>query len=141
MTHAPDKSAITLLIVDDHPVLREGIAAMVAVQPDIILLGEASTADEAVALFLSLGPDVTLVDIQMADADGIAAIRQIRAAQPAARILVLTAIGGEAETLDALRAGAAGYLLKPALRRELIDAIRAAHEGRSAPAPRSRADG
>ncbi|MEK7456325.1 MAG: response regulator transcription factor [Pseudomonadota bacterium] len=126
---------IRLLIVDDHPMLRAGVAAVISVQPDMQLVGEVSTAEEGVACFRSLRPDVTLMDIQMPGMGGVEAIGQIRAHSPDARILVLTTYAGDAQALRALRAGAAGYLLKSSLRRELVDAIRAVAEGRRALAP------
>lgn len=135
MTTTSTTKRIRLLIVDDHPMLREGVGAVLAAQPDMELVGEASTAEEGVALFRALQPDVTLMDIQMPGMDGVQAIELIRSEAPNAHILVLTTYDGDAQALRALRAGAAGYLLKSSLRRQLIDAIRAVHEGRRAIAP------
>lgn len=123
------------MIVDDHPMLREGVDAVIGAQPDMELVGEASSAEEGVELFTQLSPDVTLMDIQMPGMDGVEAIEHIRARAPDARILVLTTYAGDVQALRALRAGAAGYLLKSSLRRELIDAIREVHGGRRAVAP------
>jgi DNA-binding NarL/FixJ family response regulator len=120
---------IRVLIVDDHAVVREGIAALLGRQPDMVAVGEASDGDEAVALFGKLAPDVTLMDIQMDRTGGIEAIQQIRRASPSARILVLTTYPGDAQVVRAIRAGAAGYLLKNCIRKELLDAIRSVHDG------------
>ena len=121
---------ITILIADDHPMLREGVAAVLQLQPDMQLVGEASTGAEALDLFRRLRPDVTLMDLQMPDMNGIAAIEAIRQEAPNAKIVVLTTYDGDVQAVRALRAGAAGYLLKASLRRELIDAIREVHAGR-----------
>ncbi len=120
---------IRVLIVDDHAVVREGIAALLGRQPDMMAVGEASDGDEAVALFRELAPDVTLMDIQMGRMGGIEAIEQIRRTSPEAKILVLTTYPGDAQVVRAIRAGAAGYLLKNCIRKELLDAIRAVHAG------------
>ncbi|MEW5687892.1 MAG: response regulator transcription factor [Pseudomonadota bacterium] len=135
MTASPASDRIRLLIVDDHPMLREGVGAVIAAQTDMQVVGEASSAEEGLTLFDALRPDVTLMDIQMPGMDGVEAIERIRAGTPDARILVLTTYAGDAQALRALRAGAAGYLLKSSLRRELIDAIRAVHGGQRAVAP------
>ena len=121
---------ITILIADDHPMLREGVAAVLQLQPDMQLVGEASTGAEALDLFRRLRPDVTLMDLQMPDMNGIAAIEAIRQEAPNAKVVVLTTYDGDVQAVRALRAGAAGYLLKASLRRELIDAIREVHAGR-----------
>lgn len=121
---------IRILIVDDHPILREGIASLLDDQPDMVLVGEAADGHEAVARFRALKPDVTLMDIQMPGATGTQAIATIRAQDPQARILVLTTYAGEAQAARALKAGASGYLLKSSLRKELIEVIRAVHAGR-----------
>jgi DNA-binding NarL/FixJ family response regulator len=122
-------ASIRVLIVDDHAVVREGIAALLGRQPDMMAVGEASDGDEAVALFRELAPDVTLMDIQLGRMGGIEAIEQIRRTSPDARILVLTTYPGDAQVVRAIRAGAAGYLLKNCIRKELLDAIRAVHAG------------
>jgi DNA-binding NarL/FixJ family response regulator len=121
---------IKILAVDDHAVLREGIAAIIQAEPDMILAGEASDGAAAVELFRSLRPDVTLMDLQMPGLSGVEAIKAIRQEYPGARIVVLTSFGGDKLALDAIKAGASGYLLKGALRRELLDTIRSVHAGR-----------
>lgn len=121
---------IRILLVDDHPILRDGIAAILDVQSDMVVVGEAADGTGAVASWRNLRPDVTLMDLQMPGGDGVTAIRAIRAEHSAARILVLTTYGGDAQALDAIKAGASGYLLKSAVRKELLDTIRAIHAGR-----------
>jgi DNA-binding NarL/FixJ family response regulator len=127
---APTGSAIRILIVDDHPMLREGVAAVLDLQPDMELVGEAGNGAEAIARFRELRPDVTLMDLQMPGVSGLEAIETIRAEFPTARIVVLTTYAGDAQALRALKAGATGYLLKSTLRRELLDTIRNVHAGR-----------
>ena len=126
---------IRVLIVDDHAIVREGIAALLGRQPDMVAVGEASDGAEAVARFRELAPDVTLMDMQMGDMGGVEAIEQIRRVSPDARILVLTTYPGDAHVVRAIRAGAAGYLLKNCIRKELLDAIRAVHAGRRTMSP------
>jgi DNA-binding NarL/FixJ family response regulator len=121
---------IRILAVDDHPLLRDGIAAMIAAQAEMTLVGEASNGQEAVALFRRLHPDVTLMDLQMPDMNGLEAIREIRSGSPAARIIVLTTYPGDAQAVQALKAGAGGFLLKSSIRKELVEAIRTVHSGR-----------
>lgn len=121
---------IRILIADDHPILRDGVAALLAGEPDMLLVGEASDGAEAVQSYAALRPDVTLMDLQMPGMGGVAAIRAIRAQHPRARILVLTTYDGDAQAAEALRAGAAGFLLKTTLRRELLETIRTIHAGR-----------
>jgi DNA-binding NarL/FixJ family response regulator len=117
------------LTVDDHPLLREGIAAVVQRQPDMQIVGEAGNGLEAVARFRELSPCVTLMDLQMPEMDGAHAITEIRAQAPQARILVLTTFKGDAHAWRALKAGAVGYLLKGSLRTDLLAAIRSVHAG------------
>ncbi|KQY29430.1 LuxR family transcriptional regulator [Caulobacter sp. Root1455] len=130
MTAAPAGQPIRVLVVDDHPMLREGVAAVLALQPDMVLVGEAENGAEALARYRDLRPDVTLMDLQMPGMSGLEAIEAIRAEFPAARIVVLTTYAGDVQALRALKAGATGYLLKGALRRELLDTIRNIHAGR-----------
>ena len=124
------KNIIHILTVDDHPLLREGIAAILGLQPDMRLIGEAEDGTQAIKIFRELRPDVTLMDLQMPILNGVETIGRIRRDFPDARIIVLTTYAGDVQALRAMRAGAAGYLLKGALRRDLLDAIRAVHGGR-----------
>ncbi|MDP5277470.1 response regulator transcription factor [Sphingomonas sp. DG1-23] len=121
---------IRILIVDDHPLLREGVAAILEDWRDISVVGEAGDGAEAVEQFRILQPDVTLMDLQMPGMNGLEAIMAIRADFPQARILVLTTYAGDAQAVRALKAGATGYLLKSSLRTEMLDAIRNVHRGR-----------
>jgi len=122
-------SPIRVLAVDDHPLLREGIAALIGSQADMRLVGEAGSASEALEKFRATRPDVTLMDLQMPDGSGIDAIIAIRAECPGARIIVLTTYGGDALAGRALRAGAQAYLLKGCVRKELLETIRKVHGG------------
>ena len=123
-------ATIRLLAVDDHPLLRDGIASVIEGQPDMELVAEAANGIEAVDLCLSLRPDITLMDIQMPLMNGIDATIAIRQAWPEARIVVLTTYKGDVQARRALEAGAAGYLLKSMLRRELVDTIRDVQSGK-----------
>jgi len=122
-------SLIRILAVDDHPMLREGIAALLASQSDMKLVGEASTGREALEQFRKHRPDLTLMDLQMPDMDGIEAMVAICSEFPEARIIVLTTYKGDVQVLRALKAGARAYLLKGLLRKELLETIRAVHAG------------
>ena len=123
-------SRIRIVVVDDHPLLRAGIAAVVNAEPDMVLVGEATRGDEAVTLFRSMHPDITLMDLQMPGMSGLDAIREIRSGTPSARIIVLTTYPGDAQASGALKAGAAGFLLKSSVRKDLLQAIRVVHSGR-----------
>ncbi len=125
------QGTIRILVVDDHPVLREGVAAILETQPDMVLVGEACDGREAVSRFRELQPDVTLMDLQMPGMGGVEAIKAIRAEYPDARILVLTTYDGDVQAVRALKAGAIGYLLKSSLRTEMLSAIYDVHRGRS----------
>jgi DNA-binding NarL/FixJ family response regulator len=121
---------IRILTVDDHPLLRDGIAFAVQAEGDMAIVAEAATADEAVEMFRLHRPDVTLMDLQLPGGkNGIDALQAIRHEFPEARVIVITTYSGDVLAARALRAGAAGYLLKGALRKELIVAIRQVHEG------------
>jgi DNA-binding NarL/FixJ family response regulator len=122
-------NSIRILAVDDHPMLREGIASLVASQSDMELVAEASTGREALEQFRNHQPDLTLMDLQMPDMDGIEAMVAIRDEFPEARIIVLTTYKGDVQVLRALKAGARAYLLKGLLRKELLETIRAVHKG------------
>jgi len=123
---------IRVLIVDDHPMVRDGIADLLRRQADMEPVGQASNGAEAVEKFRELSPDLTLMDVQMPGMGGVEAISQIRNLSPDARILVLTTYPGDANAARAIRAGAAGYLLKNGIRGELVDSIRSIHAGRRA---------
>jgi two-component system, NarL family, response regulator len=120
---------IRIFIVDDHPVLREGIAAVLESEPDMILVAEANNGREALEQFRIHRPDITLMDLQMPGVSGTEAILAIRKDFPEARIIVLTTYSGDALAARALKAGASGYLLKNMLRKELVETIRSVHRG------------
>ena len=124
------KSKVTrILLVDDHPVFRMGMAALVANEKDMQVVGEASNGREAIEQFQALRPDVTLLDLQMPEMDGMDALIAIRNSHSSARIIVLTTYGGDVLARRALEAGAQGYVLKGMIRKELLAAIRAVHGG------------
>ena len=125
------ENPIRILITDDHPVVREGLAAMIERRPDMTVVGEAGNGLEAVERFRSCQPDVALMDLRMPEMDGVEAITAIRREFPAARIIVLTTFDGDEDIYRGLRAGARGYLLKDAGREGLLEAIRAVHAGQS----------
>ena len=120
---------IRIMTVDDHPVFRDGIGAMIATQEDMELVAEASTGREAVELFSIHRPDITLMDLRLPDISGLEAITQIRRRYPNARMIVLTTYKGDVQALRAIKAGAFSYLLKTMLRMHLLDTIRAVHAG------------
>ena len=129
---ALDPPPIRVLVVDDHVMMRDGISVLLNRQADMAVIGEASNGAEAITLFRRLSPDVTLMDVQMPGVGGVEAIAEIRRIAADARILVLTTYPGDANAVRALRAGAAGYLLKNGIRAELVEAIRSVHAGRRA---------
>ena len=120
---------IRILSVDDHPLLREGIAALIGIESDMQLIGEASNGREALEQFRTHHPDITLMDLQMPEMSGIDAISAIHGEFPEARIIVLTTYSGDFQVFRALKAGARAYLLKDMLRQELLETIRAVHAG------------
>jgi DNA-binding NarL/FixJ family response regulator len=124
-----DLKPIRILAVDDHALLREGIAALIADQPDMRIVAEASTGREAIEQFRIYTPDVTLMDLQMPDMNGIDAMIAVRSEFPDSRFIVLTTYSGDVQVSRALKAGARAFLLKSLLRKELLDTIRAVHAG------------
>lgn len=131
---------IRILAVDDHPLLREGIAALVNAEPDMKLVAEASNGHEAIERFRLHRPDVTLMDLQMPDFNGVEVIERIQQEQANARIIVLTTYTGDVHILRALKAGARAYILKGHVHRELLDTIRAVHAGHKRIPPEVAAD-
>jgi DNA-binding NarL/FixJ family response regulator len=126
---------IKVLIADDHPVVRDGLRAMLATQPDMELVGEAATGTEAVARARAMRPDVVLMDLQMPQLDGPGAIAILRDSEPGVHVLVLSTFASDADITRAINAGATGYLLKDAPREQLFSAIRSAARGESALSP------
>jgi DNA-binding NarL/FixJ family response regulator len=120
---------INVLVVDDHPLFREGLTALLQDEADITLVGEAADGQEAIERFRALRPDITLMDLQMPGLSGIDAMQSIRREFPEARFVVLTTYSRDVQILRALQAGAAGYLVKSALRKDLLDTIRTVHQG------------
>jgi DNA-binding NarL/FixJ family response regulator len=127
-----DSTTIRILTVDDHPLFRNGVAALLASQPDMQLVAEGGNGREAIQEFRSHRPDVTLMDLQMPEMNGLEATIAIRAEFPDARIIVLTTYTGDVQVLRALQAGARGYLLKTLLDKELLATIRSVHGGKRA---------
>ena len=125
-------SPIRILVVDDHPVVRAGVETLVTGQADMTIVAQATNGREAIKQFRSHHPDVTLMDIQMPEMNGLDALIAIRNESPEARIIMLTTYAGDAQVLRAIKAGAQGYLLKSALHRELLDTIRRVHAGKKA---------
>ena len=128
-------SPIRILAVDDHPVVRQGIAGLLKIQPDMTLVGEACDGREAIQLFRLHHPDVTLMDLQMPGMNGIDALIAIRNEFPEAKIIVLTTYVGDVQIIRAIKAGAQAYLLKNALHKELLETIRGVHAGKKALSP------
>jgi DNA-binding NarL/FixJ family response regulator len=128
-------SLIRILVVDDHPLLRNGVVGLIVDQPDMKLVAEASNGLEAIRQFRIHQPDITLMDLQMPEMNGIDAIIAIRGEFPEARIIVLTTYTGDVQVLRALKAGARAYLLKNLLHKELLETIRSVHAGRKAVSP------
>jgi len=125
-----DQPKIRVFSVDDHPLLREGISALINSQPDMVLVGHATTGREAIQRFREFHPDVTLMDLRLPDVSGIDAMIAIRNDFPNARIVMLTTFEGDVEIQRALAAGARGYMLKSMAPHDLVDAVRQVHAGR-----------
>ena len=123
-------NAIRILVVDDHPLVREGVDALVHRQTDMRIVAQASNGREAIQQFRAQHPDVTLMDLQMPEMNGLDALIALRGEFPEARIIVLTTYAGDAQVLRAIKAGASAYLLKNTLHKELLDTIRAVHAGK-----------
>jgi len=130
-----DPKSIRILAVDDHPLVRQGISGLIAVQSDMSLLAEASNGRDAIQQFRAHRPDITLMDLQMPEMSGLDAIIAIRNEFPEARIVVLTTYTGDIQILRALKAGARAYLLKNLLHKELLETIRAVHAGKKTLSP------
>lgn len=129
MSDQNENVQIRILIVDDHPVVREGMAALIDRRPDLIVVGEAKDGEEALTLFRQLRPDITLIDLRMPKLNGVDVIRTLRGESPAARFIVLTTFDGDEDIYRALEAGARAYLLKDTPRDELLSTIRTVHAG------------
>ena len=125
-----EANPIRILVVDDHTIVRQGVAGLVGGQPDMSIVGQASNGREAIQQFRAHHPDVVVMDLQMPEMNGLDALMAIRDEVPEARIIMLTTYAGDAQVLRAMKAGARGYLLKSALHKELLEAIRAVHSGR-----------
>lgn len=126
---AMTSAAIRILVVDDHPIFRAGVVAMLAGEPGILIVGQAGTGAEGVELFRTMRPDVAVVDLKLPDMEGDAVVAAMRRIEPAARVIVLTTYGGDAAARRTLTAGAQAYLLKTALANDLIGVVRAVHAG------------
>jgi DNA-binding NarL/FixJ family response regulator len=130
-----DSNQIRILVVDDHPLLRQGIASLIADEPDMTLVAEAANGREAIQQFRAHRPDVTLMDLQMPEMNGLDAMMTILGEFPDARIVVLTTYAGDVQALRAIKAGARAYLLKNSLHKELLNTIRAAQAGKKSLSP------
>lgn len=124
-------NTIRILVADDHPVVRDGLVAILSTQPDFDIVGEASSGIEVMNLIEALEPDVTLLDLEMPEQDGVEALKQLRQTESGARVIVFTAFDTDERILEAVQAGAQGYLLKGVPRDELFNAIRVVHGGGS----------
>ena len=125
----PPAAPIKVLLVDDHPLLRAGLADAIAAQGDMRVVAEAGSGQEALAAWASFRPDLTIMDLAMPGMCGLQALQAIRASHPAARVVMLTTFGGDAQVRRALEAGACGFLLKSSLRKELVEMIRTVYAG------------
>jgi DNA-binding NarL/FixJ family response regulator len=135
MTDGGSSKPVRILCVDDHPLVRKGIASIIANERDMRLVAEASNGREAVEQFRQHRPDVTLIDLRMPEMDGITAVKAIRAEFPDARFIALTSFDGDQEIYRALEAGVRGYLLKETVHTDVLDAIRAVHAGKRLMSP------
>jgi DNA-binding NarL/FixJ family response regulator len=126
---------IRILAIDDHPIVREGIAALIAIQPDMVLVAEAADGREAIQQFRTHRPDVTVMDLQMPEMNGLDALIAIRNEFPDAKIIMLTTYKSDTQIVRALKAGAQGYLLKNVIHKELLNTIRAAYAGKRTVSP------
>jgi DNA-binding NarL/FixJ family response regulator len=129
------KDLIRILVVDDHPLFRSGIAALLATQSDIKLIAEAANGREAIQQFRTYKPDITLMDLQMPEMNGLEAMQIIRSEFPDARIIILTTYTGDVQVLRAMKDGARAYLLKSLLHKELLETVRAIHAGKKSISP------
>ena len=130
MTSSSESAPLRILIVDDHPLMREGLALVLEASGKMEVVGHAGDGVEAVRLFARLQPDITLMDLQMPKLNGVEAITSIRSQSPKARIIVLTTYAGDTRALRALKAGASGFLLKNSVRKDLLEAIQVVSSGR-----------
>lgn len=131
----PDPTPLRLLIVDDQPLIRRGLAMMLGVEPGIEVVGQASDGREAIEMALALSPDVVVMDLQMPHVSGVVATREITAQRPATRVVVLTTFDQDELVFEAIRAGAQAYLLKDASEADVLDTVRAVHRGESRLSP------